>query len=89
MAQIDGQPDHAAPAPRTVGLSPKAIAATAVSVVLGIVIAALNAVQEDPNLLGPLPVWVQGVILAVVPALISLLATYSAGPGVVAPGDAS
>lgn len=89
MAQIDGQPDHAALPARTIGLSPKALAATVVSVLVGVAVAALNAVQEDPSLLGPLPVWVQGVILAVVPALISLVSVYSASPGVVVTSDGS
>jgi hypothetical protein len=65
----------------TEGISPKALAATIVSVLVGIAVAALNAVQEQPSLLGPLPVWVQGVILAVVPAVITALAAFRASPG--------
>lgn len=89
MANVDGQPDHAAPKLVTDGISPKAIAATVVSAVVGIVVAALNAVQADPSLLGPLPVWVQGAILAVVPTLITFLAAYKAGPGVVGTPESS
>lgn len=76
-----------APAFQTQGISPKAIAAAVVGALLGIAVAALNAIQEQPSLLGPLPVWVQGVVLAVVPALVSFLSAYQAAPGVVTPAE--
>jgi hypothetical protein len=81
VAQIDGQPDHAAPRLKTDGVSPKAIVSTVIAALVGVLVAALNAVQADPSLLGPLPTWVQGVILAVVPAAITFLSAYRAGPG--------
>jgi hypothetical protein len=73
------------PAPKLVteGISPKAVAATVVSVLVGIAVAVLNAVQENPSLLGPLPVWAQGVILALVPAVITALSAFLSSPGTV------
>lgn len=81
MANIDGQPDHAAPVPTTNGLSPKAVAATVVSGVVGIVVALLNGVQENPDMLGTLPTWAQSLILLLVPPVVTFLAAYQAKPG--------
>lgn len=68
----------------TVGVSPKAVAATAVSTVLGIVLAVLNLLQEDPSLLGALPPVLQALILAAVPPLLVGFTTYRAAVGAVA-----
>lgn len=78
-----GVPDHAAPATRTVGFSPKAIASTVVAALVGVVVTVLNAVQENPDLLGGLPVMVQSLILLLVPPVITWLAAYQASPGTV------
>lgn len=81
MAQIDGQADHAAPVPTTNGLSPKAVAATVVSGLVGIVVALLNGLQADPAMLGSLPTWAQSLVLLLVPPVITFLAAYQAKPG--------
>lgn len=78
-----GVPDHAAPATRTVGLSPKAIASTVVAALVGVVVTVLNAVSDNPDLLGGLPVTVQSLILLLVPPVITWLAAYQASPGTV------
>jgi hypothetical protein len=83
MANIEGQPDHAAAPVKTVGLSPKAIAGTTVAALVGVVVTILNAVQENPDLLGVLPTWAQSLILLLVPPVIVWLATYQASPGTV------
>ncbi|MGW4239249.1 holin [Streptomyces sp. NPDC004749] len=56
----------------------KVKAASAASFVVGIVVAVLNAVVADNSLLGPLPVWLQSVILALVPTALTWLAGYQA-----------
>lgn len=76
-----GYPDHAAPTVQTVGVSPKMVAATVTTTVIGIVIAVLNALQADPSLLGGLPTVAQSLLLVLVPPLLAGLATYQAGPG--------
>jgi hypothetical protein len=76
-----GRPDHAQPTMTTVGASPKMIAATAVSTLVGIVVALLNALQANPNLFGDLPTPVQSLILVVVPPLLTGFAAYTASPG--------
>lgn len=76
-----GYPDHAVPVVQTVGASPKMIAATAVSTLVGIVVAVLNALQANPNLFGTLPTAVQSLILVVVPPLLTGFAAYQASPG--------
>lgn len=70
----------------TVGASPKAVAATAVSTLLGIVLAVLNAVNspEGAQLLGSLPATVQALILVAIPPLVIGVSTYAAAVGRVA-----
>lgn len=56
----------------------KVKAATLGATFVGIVLAILNAVQDNPELLGVLPVWLQSLLLAVVPGLIVFTSGYSA-----------
>ena len=56
----------------------KVKAATAASFGAGIVIAVLNAVTADASLLGPLPIWLQSVILAAAPAALTFLSGWQA-----------
>lgn len=77
-----GVPDHAAPAVRTEGLSPKTLASSAVGLGVGILIAVLNAVQDN-DLLGTLPPALQVILLAAIPPVLTFLAAYQASPGTV------
>jgi len=81
-----GYPDHAAPAVKTEGVSPKAIAATVVGALVGVIITTLNAMQTNPDLLGTLPTFWQSAILLVIPPVLTFLAAYQAGPGAVTVG---
>lgn len=83
MAQLDGLPDHAATKPETEGISPKAIVATVLAGLLGIVVSVLNLVQDNPTLLGSLPAAAQTVLLVLVPPVLAAIATYQAGPGAI------
>lgn len=74
-------PEASKPRLTTNGLSPKAVVATVMSALLGGIVALLNAVQENPDLLGGIPPWVQSLILAVTPVVLTGLATYRAKPG--------
>jgi hypothetical protein len=56
----------------------KVTAATAASLVVGIVVAVLNAAVADASLLGPLPQWLQSLILAVAPPLLTFLGGWQA-----------
>lgn len=56
----------------------KVKASTFAASAVGIIIAVLNAVSSDPSVLGNLPVWLQSLILAVVPGLIVFFSGYSA-----------
>lgn len=78
-----GEPGHAAPAVKTDGLSPKAIAAGVVGALVGVIVTVLNAMQADPSLLGSLPTFWQSAILLVIPPVVTFLAAYQAGPGAV------
>lgn len=78
-----GVPDHAAPSVKTVGWSPKMVTATAVTTLIGIVVAILNALQADPSLFGDLPTPVQSLLLVVIPPILAGFATYQASPGAV------
>jgi len=80
MANIEGQADHAAAEPTTNGISPKAVASSAVGLLVGVLIAVLNAVQEA-NLLGGLPMPAQVLLLAAIPPVLTFLAAYQAKPG--------
>lgn len=46
--------------------------------VAGVVVAILNAVQDNPDLLGSMPTWAQTVIIALAPALLAFLGGYAA-----------
>jgi hypothetical protein len=81
MVDTPGAPDRAAPAVRTVGLSPKTVWATAAGTLVGVVVAVLNAVQDNPSLLGGLPTWAQSLLLIIIPPLLTGLAGYQASPG--------
>lgn len=76
-----GYPGHAAPVVQTEGYSPKMIAATAVTTLVGIVVALLNALQANASLLGGLNPVLQFVILTAIPPLLAGLAAYQASPG--------
>jgi hypothetical protein len=74
------------PVPHTNGLSPKAAAAGAVGLLVGIAIAVLNAVQ-DANLLGDLAMPLQVILLAAIPPVLTFLGAYQASPGNVVSGS--
>jgi hypothetical protein len=65
----------------TVGTSPKAIASGLSGLVIGVLVAVLDAVQGNVELLGGLPEWVQVVLLAAIPAVIAYASAYVAPPG--------
>jgi hypothetical protein len=71
---------------QTVGTSPKAVLATAVSTLLGIALALLNSLNtpEGAGVLGSLHPTVQAIILFAVPPLVVGLTTYQAAVGRVA-----
>lgn len=56
----------------------KVMAATAAALTVGVVIAVLNAIVADASLLGPLPTWLQSVILAVAPPVLTFLSGWQA-----------
>lgn len=56
----------------------KVIAATAASAAVGVGIAVLNAVSDNPGLLGETPAVVEFAILALVPPLVTFLSGYAA-----------
>lgn len=56
----------------------KVKASTAVTFVVGLAAALLNAVAADSSLLGPLPAWLQAPLVALVPAGLAFLAGYQA-----------
>jgi hypothetical protein len=56
----------------------KVKAATSVSFLASLVVAVLNAVAADSSLLGPLPVWLQAIVIALVPTALTFLAGYQA-----------
>ncbi|GHJ42258.1 holin [Streptomyces sp. TS71-3] len=56
----------------------KVTAATAASLVVGVVVAVLNAVVADASLLGSLPEWLQSVIIALVPPILTFLGGWQA-----------
>lgn len=74
-------------APRTDGLSPKAVLAAVAAFVLAVVLPAAEAVIENvtanPELLAAIPAWLRVGVLAALVALGTLLAAYRARPGVV------
>ncbi|MFD7185481.1 holin [Streptomyces sp. NPDC059904] len=56
----------------------KVKSATAATFVVSLLIAVLNQVVADNSLLGPLPSWLQPVIIAVAPAGITFLSGWYA-----------
>lgn len=62
----------------TAPVETKVKASTAVTLLVGLAAAVLNAVQTDSSLLGPLPAWLQAPLLALVPAGLAFLAGYRA-----------
>jgi len=56
----------------------KVKAASTATFLAGLAIAVLNAVVADSSLQGPLPVWLQAPVLALVPAGLTWLAGYQA-----------
>lgn len=56
----------------------KVKAATSATFVVSLVIAVLNSVVADDSLLQPLPVWLQPILIALVPAAITFLSGWQA-----------
>ncbi len=56
----------------------KVKASTVAAFIVGALIAALNAVQDNPDVLGPLPTWAQTLIIALAPPLVVFLGGYAA-----------
>lgn len=56
----------------------KVIASTAAGAAAGIGIEVLNQIEADHSLMGSTPAWVQGLVLVLVPPLITFLAGYRA-----------
>lgn len=52
--------------------------ASAAAFAAGAGVAVLNAVQDSPGVLEPLPKWAQALILALAPTLVTFLSGYSA-----------
>ena len=56
----------------------KVKAATSATFVVSLVIAVLNAVVADDGLLQPLPVWLQPIVISLVPAAVTFLSGWQA-----------
>lgn len=56
----------------------KVKAATSATFLVSLVIAVLNTVVADDSLLGPLPSWLQPIVIALVPAAITFLSGWNA-----------
>ncbi|MEV6696214.1 holin [Streptomyces sp. NPDC051453] len=56
----------------------KVKSATTATFLVSLLIAVLNSVAADDSLLGPLPSWLQPVIIAVAPAAITFLSGWAA-----------
>ncbi|MGW1892154.1 holin [Streptomyces sp. NPDC002004] len=56
----------------------KVKAATTATFLVSLLIAVLNAVVADDSLLGPLPPWLQAVVIAGVPAAVTFLSGWQA-----------
>jgi hypothetical protein len=75
------EPSHSATWTDTPSRPPveaKVAAATAVSLLAGAVVALLNGLADTPALLAGLPLWASGLLVALVPALLTLAAGYAA-----------
>lgn len=55
----------------------KVVASSWTAAGLGVLVAILNMVQDQPSLLGVLPVWAQSLLLAVLPPVLVFLAGYA------------
>lgn len=87
MANVDGQPDHALIAPRTVGLSPKTTAAAVAGTVMPLLLLGVDSLLGtfgDASVYAGLPAPWPVVISAAVSGLSAALAAYRARPGRVA-----
>ena len=69
----DNAPDYEAPNI----VEAKVWAATLATTAASVAVAVLNAVQDNPALLGVFPVWAQSLILVIVPPLLTFLAGYA------------
>jgi len=56
----------------------KVKSATAATFLVSLVVAVLNTVAADDSLLGPLPSWLQPIVIALVPAALTFLAGWQA-----------
>lgn len=56
----------------------KVKSATAATFVVSLLLAVLNSVVADDSLLGPLPSWLQPVVIAVAPAAVTFLSGWAA-----------
>ncbi|WP_030682156.1 hypothetical protein [Streptomyces cellulosae] len=56
----------------------KVKAATSATFVVSLLIAVLNAVVADDSLLQPLPAWLQALLIAVAPAVVTFLSGWQA-----------
>lgn len=56
----------------------KVRAATSATFLVSLVVAVLNAVAADNSLLGPLPSWLQAIVIALVPAGLTFLSGWQA-----------
>lgn len=65
---------------RTIGIHPKVQAATAASATIGVILAVFTWVRDNPNVI-PGPAWFQGLVMLVVPPLLTFLAGYAAPAG--------
>lgn len=68
----DNAPDTSAPDV----VEAKVWAATGATLLLTAVLAVLNAVATDSSLLGPLPGWLQAILIPLIPSLITLASGY-------------
>lgn len=57
-------------------ISPKAIAGAIGALVPGVILAVLLNLQDNPEVISGLPVWLQSLLVAVLPALIAYVAAY-------------
>lgn len=64
--------------PSTHPVEAKVKASTTGAFLASLVVAVLNAVTADSSLLGPLPVWLQAIVIALVPTALTFLAGYQA-----------
>ena len=55
----------------------KVTSSTLTATGLGILLAILNSIDDNPNMIGSLPVWLQSLILAVIPGLAVFISGYA------------